>query len=182
MSTGADPTSARGSQPTSGQGRQSQLPPLPLPSRESAGTRVHFPLPLPSRPPPPPTPDDPRTTIFSRDARVLALLERIAAGVEGLRDEQRAAAALAALAQQAQAAEAGGSLRSAGSPSAPAGAAAINNAALLTARDLARLLRIDPRTLRELRHAGEVPPPIKVGRLLRWRATEVERWLAEARP
>jgi hypothetical protein len=39
-----------------------------------------------------------------RDARVLALLERIASGVEGLRDELRGVAALATLAQDARSA------------------------------------------------------------------------------
>jgi hypothetical protein len=39
----------------------------------------------------------------ARDARVLALLERIASGVEGLRDELRGVAALATLAQDARA-------------------------------------------------------------------------------
>jgi predicted DNA-binding transcriptional regulator AlpA len=108
-----------------------------------------------------------------RDARVLALLERIAAGVEGLRDELRGVAALATLAQDARSAEERASL-------APGHHAASNapTCELLTAADLCALLKLDARTLRVLRHEGRVPEPIKLGRSLRWRRAEVEAWIA----
>jgi excisionase family DNA binding protein len=51
---------------------------------------------------------------------------------------------------------------------------------LLTADEVAGLLRVDPRTLREMRNAGEFPKPMKVGRSLRWRRRTVERFLAES--
>ena len=118
----------------------------------------------------------------ARDARVLALLERIAAGVEGLRDELRGVAALATLAQDARAA---GASAGAGSFPDDALAAAGSTPAqrapaceLLTAADLCSLLKLDARTLRVLRHEGRVPEPIKLGRSLRWRRAEVEAWIA----
>ncbi|MCY3002512.1 MAG: helix-turn-helix domain-containing protein [Planctomycetota bacterium] len=111
---------------------------------------------------------------FSRDARVLALLERIAAGVEGLRDELRGVAALATLAQDARSTEERTSLAAGGST--PAQRAA--TCELLTAADLCSLLKLDARTLRVLRHEGRVPEPIKLGRSLRWRRAEVEAWIA----
>lgn len=52
---------------------------------------------------------------------------------------------------------------------------------LLTATDVAHLLAIDGRTLRELRHAGEAPPEIVVGRRPRWRKGDVEQWISKRR-
>ena len=116
---------------------------------------------------------NPSLSGFSRDARVLALLERIAAGVEGLRDELRGVAALATLAQDARGTEETASLA--------AGSTTASNAPaceLLTAADLCSLLKLDARTLRVLRHEGRVPEPIKLGRSLRWRRAEIEAWIA----
>jgi len=124
-----------------------------------------------------PAPRAPTAAVSSfpaaRDARVLALLERIAAGVEGLRDELRGVAALATLAQDARGTEETASL-------APGSTAASNapTCELLTAADLCSLLKLDARTLRVLRHEGRVPEPIKLGRSLRWRRAEVEAWIA----
>ena len=53
--------------------------------------------------------------------------------------------------------------------------------ALLTAKDLAGLLNVDIRTLRRLRHLGDVPKPITVGGVLRWRPDDVDAWLARRR-
>ncbi|MCC7172799.1 MAG: helix-turn-helix domain-containing protein [Planctomycetes bacterium] len=49
----------------------------------------------------------------------------------------------------------------------------------LTAPEFAALLRVDQRTLRALRHAGEVPNPIMIGTRPRWRRADVDAWLAE---
>lgn len=46
---------------------------------------------------------------------------------------------------------------------------------LLTQRDLARLLRCHPRTVRRMELAGELPPPIGSGRLKRWRRTDIHQ-------
>ena len=118
---------------------------------------------------------------FSRDARVLALLERIASGVEGLRDELRGVAALATLAQDARAANGPGSTNSSSDVALAAGSTSAQRAPtceLLTAADLCSMLKLDARTLRVLRHEGRVPEPIKLGRSLRWRRAEVEAWIA----
>lgn len=49
----------------------------------------------------------------------------------------------------------------------------------LTAPEFAALLRVDQRTLRALRHAGDVPAPIMIGTRPRWRRADVDAWLAE---
>lgn len=49
---------------------------------------------------------------------------------------------------------------------------------LLTVSDLASMLRIDERTLRELRRSGEFPTPLMIGTRPRWRRVEIEEWLA----
>lgn len=47
----------------------------------------------------------------------------------------------------------------------------------LTAPEFAALLRVDLRTLRQLRRSREVPEAMQVGRRPRWRRAEVESWL-----
>jgi predicted DNA-binding transcriptional regulator AlpA len=50
---------------------------------------------------------------------------------------------------------------------------------LLTVADLARLLGLTPRGIYNRRHRrGALPPATPLGRTLRWRADDVERWLA----
>jgi excisionase family DNA binding protein len=48
---------------------------------------------------------------------------------------------------------------------------------LVTAADLARLLRVSPRKLRAMVATGQAPPSLRIGRLRRWRARDVESWL-----
>ena len=48
---------------------------------------------------------------------------------------------------------------------------------LLTARDLARVLRISARSLEERLAEGEAPPPLRIGRLRRWAPEAVRAWL-----
>jgi len=50
---------------------------------------------------------------------------------------------------------------------------------LLDVADLARLLGTTPKAVYGLRHRGGLPPAIRVGRLVRWRHTDVELWLTE---
>jgi predicted DNA-binding transcriptional regulator AlpA len=50
---------------------------------------------------------------------------------------------------------------------------------LMTAADLADVLRIDQRTLRTMRNAGQVPAAIQIGSRPRWRRADVDAWLAE---
>lgn len=48
----------------------------------------------------------------------------------------------------------------------------------LTAADVARLLGVDVRTVWRRRNDETLPPPIKLGRLVRWPRAEFEKWLA----
>ncbi|MBI5432548.1 MAG: helix-turn-helix domain-containing protein [Planctomycetes bacterium] len=50
---------------------------------------------------------------------------------------------------------------------------------LLTAAEVASLLRVDACTLRQMRRMGETPPSLQVGRRPRWRRADVDAWLAE---
>jgi excisionase family DNA binding protein len=51
--------------------------------------------------------------------------------------------------------------------------------ALMTAAELAGVLRLNLRTLRAMRGRGELPPSIRVGSRLRWRRADVEAWIRE---
>jgi excisionase family DNA binding protein len=44
------------------------------------------------------------------------------------------------------------------------------------------MLRCAPRTVRRLVQFGRMPRPLKVGRLARWRRSDVERWIADGCP
>jgi excisionase family DNA binding protein len=48
---------------------------------------------------------------------------------------------------------------------------------LLTKAELADLLRCSGRTLYRQLQAGELPPPVRIGRLLRWRRPDIEQWI-----
>ena len=50
---------------------------------------------------------------------------------------------------------------------------------LLDPPALSALLKIDERTLRRLRAANEIPPPLMFGRKPRWRKHVIDAWLAE---
>lgn len=53
---------------------------------------------------------------------------------------------------------------------------------LLSPEEFARELRVSVRSLRRLVAAGRVPAPCRVGRSLRWRRSEVERWVSDGCP
>ena len=53
--------------------------------------------------------------------------------------------------------------------------------ALLDVRRVAVLLGCSERTVQRLVDAGEVPPPVQVGRLVRWRRTDVDEWVENRR-
>ena len=50
---------------------------------------------------------------------------------------------------------------------------------LYTFVTLAALLDVTPGTVRQMRHAGQLPPAVKVGSRVRWRPETIDRWLAE---
>ena len=53
---------------------------------------------------------------------------------------------------------------------------------LLSIDDLAHLLSVSKRNVWRLRSAGEMPAPLYIGRLVRWRREEIERWIAAGMP
>jgi excisionase family DNA binding protein len=52
-----------------------------------------------------------------------------------------------------------------------------NGQELLTIGDLAKLLKISKSTVYSWRHQGRTPPALKVGRHVRFRYADVQRWL-----
>ena len=54
--------------------------------------------------------------------------------------------------------------------------------ALLDVEQIAALLRCSTRHAYRLSDAGRMPRPLKLGALVRWNRTEVERWLNEGCP
>jgi len=53
---------------------------------------------------------------------------------------------------------------------------------LMTADDLAAALRISTRTLWRLRSASKLPQSIRLGGSVRWRASDIEAWIAAGCP
>lgn len=49
---------------------------------------------------------------------------------------------------------------------------------LLTAPELAAALRVSVSTVRRLAARGAIPPPVRVGRSVRWRRAEIARLLS----
>jgi excisionase family DNA binding protein len=55
-------------------------------------------------------------------------------------------------------------------------------AALLDVRAVAALLDCSPRHIYRLADAGRMPPPVRIGALVRWRRTDLDSWLAAGCP
>jgi len=53
---------------------------------------------------------------------------------------------------------------------------------LLDIRAVAQLLDVHTRTVRRMADAGRMPRPLKVGRLVRWRAGDVADWIDRGCP
>ncbi len=53
---------------------------------------------------------------------------------------------------------------------------------LLDAREAARLCRISLPMLYKLNAEGKMPPPIRIGKLMRWRRKEVVVWIEQGCP
>jgi predicted DNA-binding transcriptional regulator AlpA len=47
----------------------------------------------------------------------------------------------------------------------------------LTLDELCEVIRYTPRHARDMLKAGQLPPPIKIGKRLLWRPADVRRWL-----
>jgi excisionase family DNA binding protein len=52
-------------------------------------------------------------------------------------------------------------------------------AQLLDVRAVAALLDCSTRHVRRLHDAGRMPPPVRLGALVRWRRQDIDRWLAD---
>lgn len=50
------------------------------------------------------------------------------------------------------------------------------------AKEAAERLRVSVRTLRRLADGGRGPKPIRVGRCLRWRSSDLDSWIAAGCP
>ncbi|MDW8244872.1 MAG: helix-turn-helix domain-containing protein [Thermogemmata sp.] len=53
---------------------------------------------------------------------------------------------------------------------------------LLSARDLASMLRLSLRTIRLMNASGRLPTPLRIGGSVRWRADEIRAWLDAGAP
>lgn len=58
----------------------------------------------------------------------------------------------------------------------------LSAAQLLDVRAVAALLDCSPRHVYRLADAGRMPPPLRLGSLVRWRRTDMETWLAQGCP
>jgi excisionase family DNA binding protein len=54
--------------------------------------------------------------------------------------------------------------------------------ALLSVADIARLLSCSQRHVYRLSDAGRMPPPVRLGTLVRWAREPVEGWIADGYP
>jgi excisionase family DNA binding protein len=50
---------------------------------------------------------------------------------------------------------------------------------LLDVRAVAALLGCSPRHVYRLSDAGRMPPPVRIGALVRWRRSDIDAWLGE---
>ncbi len=57
-----------------------------------------------------------------------------------------------------------------------------DDSALVDAREAARLCRISPPMLYKLNADGKMPPPIRLGKLMRWRRKEIVEWIEKGCP
>jgi excisionase family DNA binding protein len=51
-------------------------------------------------------------------------------------------------------------------------------AALLNVQGVAAMLNCSPRHVYRLSDAGRMPPPVRLGSLVRWKRADIEAWLA----
>lgn len=53
---------------------------------------------------------------------------------------------------------------------------------LIDSKQAAKLLTVSERTLMRMHTAGEMPPPIRMGRAVRWSLETLEKWVEEGCP
>lgn len=64
----------------------------------------------------------------------------------------------------------------------PVSAANQTSEDLMNLEDLAIKLKISKRTIRRLNDAGKFPLPLRIGRSMRWRSSDIQSWLDERCP
>jgi excisionase family DNA binding protein len=57
-----------------------------------------------------------------------------------------------------------------------------SDAALMNVEDLSALLRCSARTVRRMADSGQMPRPVRLGSLVRWRRSDIDAWLADGCP
>jgi excisionase family DNA binding protein len=57
-----------------------------------------------------------------------------------------------------------------------------NDPLLLSARDVATLLQCSDKHIQNLRIAGRIPAPVKLGTLVRWPRQVIEQWIEAGCP
>lgn len=60
--------------------------------------------------------------------------------------------------------------------------ATVGKPKLLTRGDVCRELQLSMRTLSRLISRGNIPLPVRIGRNVRWRAIDIEEWIAQGCP
>lgn len=53
---------------------------------------------------------------------------------------------------------------------------------LLTAQEVVQMLSVSKSTLWRMRDSGKLPAPIRVGGIVRWRASDIQRWVEQGCP
>ena len=53
---------------------------------------------------------------------------------------------------------------------------------MLTVDGVAQMLACSPRSVYRLADAGRIPPPVRIGGLVRWSRALLEQWIAEGCP
>jgi excisionase family DNA binding protein len=53
---------------------------------------------------------------------------------------------------------------------------------LIDSKQAAKLLKVSERTLWRMHHDGEMPPPIRIGRAVRWSLETLRKWVEEGVP
>lgn len=56
----------------------------------------------------------------------------------------------------------------------------VQSEGLLDATEVAELLRLRPRSVRSLSRRGVLPPPLRIGRRLRWRITDIRAFITRS--
>lgn len=59
---------------------------------------------------------------------------------------------------------------------------AVSGALMLSTKDVAELMQCSDRHVTNLRNEGRMPPPVKLGTLVRWPRRTIEQWIADGCP